>query len=167
MGLYPGNFASRLHVPQANRAIFATGRERLAVSQEDHGIHEAPVPFKHVQGFAGANVPNPCHVVAAYGVLTARPLPFEGHSDSPSSFKIGGAIRDADHGLVSIGRVWKRSIWFNGKRKNKGTGVQEEHIYPRFVPFVATNFNRILGEEPDPVPGQHIAATAEAKKRSP
>ena len=61
----------------------------------------------------------------------------------------------------------KRSIWFNGKRKNKDTGVQEEHIYSRFVPFIATNFNRILGEEPDPVPGQHIAATAEAKKRSP
>lgn len=60
----------------------------------------------------------------------------------------------------------KRSIWFNGKRKNKDTGVREEHIYPRFVSFIATNFNRILGEKPDPIPGQHIAASAEARKKS-
>src|SRR6185295_11302022 len=59
----------------------------------------------------------------------------------------------------------KRSIWFNGTKKNRDTGVQEEHIYPRFVPFIATHFNRILGETPDPLPGQHIAATVDGKKR--
>jgi hypothetical protein len=36
------------------------------------------------------------------------------------------------------------SIWFNGKRRNKQTGVLEEYIYPKFQRFVATDFNRIM-----------------------
>src|SRR4051812_25128317 len=33
-----------------------------------------------------------------------------------------------------------RSIWFNGRRKNKATGISEEHIYPRFQRYVASDF---------------------------
>ncbi len=48
----------------------------------------------------------------------------------------------------------KRSIWFNGKRKNKTTGILDEHIHPRFEKYVAANFERILCEEPTAAPGQ-------------
>lgn len=42
----------------------------------------------------------------------------------------------------------KRTIWFNGKRRNKTTGIFDEHVYPRFEKYVATSFDRILSEDP-------------------
>jgi hypothetical protein len=36
-----------------------------------------------------------------------------------------------------------RSIWFNGKRKNKVTGGYDEHAYPRYQKYVAHDFSRI------------------------
>jgi hypothetical protein len=39
----------------------------------------------------------------------------------------------------------KRSIWFNGKN----TKAQTEHVRPQFEKYIATNFNRILKENPD------------------
>ena len=41
--------------------------------------------------------------------------------------------------------VGKRSIWFNGK----DTKGQTEHVKPQFKKYVATNFRRILEEDPD------------------
>ncbi len=37
----------------------------------------------------------------------------------------------------------KRSIWFNGKRKNRITGAIEEYCYPRFEVFLARDFSRL------------------------
>ncbi len=37
----------------------------------------------------------------------------------------------------------KRSIWFNGKRKNKLTGQYLEHKYPRFDKYITTDFGRL------------------------
>ena len=39
----------------------------------------------------------------------------------------------------------KRSIWFNGKRRNKKTGEYEEHCKPRFEKYVAEDFSRLAG----------------------
>jgi hypothetical protein len=39
----------------------------------------------------------------------------------------------------------KRSIWFNGKK----TKTKTEHVKPQFEKYLATNFNRILKENPD------------------
>ena len=39
----------------------------------------------------------------------------------------------------------KRSIWFNGKN----TKAQTEHVKPQFQKYLATNFNRILEDNPD------------------
>jgi hypothetical protein len=36
-----------------------------------------------------------------------------------------------------------RSIWFNGKRKNKSTGVVEEYCKPQWEKYLATDFSRI------------------------
>ena len=36
----------------------------------------------------------------------------------------------------------KRSIWFNGHRTNKETGIKEEYVYPRFEKYVANDFSR-------------------------
>jgi hypothetical protein len=36
-----------------------------------------------------------------------------------------------------------RSIWFNGKRKNKSTGATEEYCKPQWERFLATDFSRI------------------------
>lgn len=41
--------------------------------------------------------------------------------------------------------VGKRSIWFNGKNTKANT----EHVKPQFQKYVATNFDRILKEDPD------------------
>ena len=51
------------------------------------------------------------------------------------------------HGNKKGVNLGKRSIWLNGKRKNKVTGEIEEHIYERFKPFEAIDFDlsRILG----------------------
>jgi len=37
-----------------------------------------------------------------------------------------------------------RSIWFNGKKTNKSTGVVEEHCKPQWQKYVATDFSRIV-----------------------
>lgn len=41
--------------------------------------------------------------------------------------------------------IGKRSIWFNGKN----TKLQLEHVKPQFEKYLASNFNRILNEDPD------------------
>jgi hypothetical protein len=40
-------------------------------------------------------------------------------------------------------KVGKRSIWFNGKRRNKATGQAEEYTKPQFKKYLATDFRRI------------------------
>ena len=36
-----------------------------------------------------------------------------------------------------------RSIWFNGKRKNKTTGIHEEYCKPQWEKYLVENFERI------------------------
>lgn len=38
----------------------------------------------------------------------------------------------------------KRSIWFNGKRKNKQTNETEEYIKERYLNYVTNDFGRLL-----------------------
>jgi hypothetical protein len=38
-----------------------------------------------------------------------------------------------------------RSIWFNGKRRDKATGTVGEHVLPQFAKYVATDFSRLGG----------------------
>ena len=38
--------------------------------------------------------------------------------------------------------VGLRSIWFNGKRKDKTTGEYKEHIHERFRKYIAEDFSR-------------------------
>lgn len=38
----------------------------------------------------------------------------------------------------------KRSIWFNGKRKNKDTGGYTEHCHARFNKYMANDFQRLV-----------------------
>lgn len=49
-----------------------------------------------------------------------------------------------------------RSIWFNGKRANRSTGGYDEHLYPRFQRYVASDFQRISSV----VPGEALRSTA-------
>lgn len=44
----------------------------------------------------------------------------------------------------------KRSIWFNGRRKNRETGEYTLHCKPQFERYIATDFQRLLNESPDP-----------------
>jgi hypothetical protein len=39
--------------------------------------------------------------------------------------------------------IGKRSVWFNGKRKNSQTGIVEEYCKPQWEKYLAENFNRI------------------------
>lgn len=39
--------------------------------------------------------------------------------------------------------VGKRSLWFNGKRKNKTTGEVQEYCKPQFLRYVAKDFGRL------------------------
>lgn len=41
--------------------------------------------------------------------------------------------------------VGKRSIWFNGKNSRSNT----EHVRPQYLRYVATNFRRLVDEDPD------------------
>jgi hypothetical protein len=36
-----------------------------------------------------------------------------------------------------------RSVWFNGKRKNKETGILEEYCKPQWLSYLAKDFSRI------------------------
>ena len=36
-----------------------------------------------------------------------------------------------------------RSIWFNGKRRDRQTGKLDEYVKPQFVRYVASDFSRI------------------------
>lgn len=37
----------------------------------------------------------------------------------------------------------KRSIWFNGKRKDKETGIDKEYCKPQFEKYIAKDFSRL------------------------
>ncbi len=37
-----------------------------------------------------------------------------------------------------------RSIWFNGRRRNRGTGSPEEYCKPRWEKYLANDFSRIM-----------------------
>jgi hypothetical protein len=41
--------------------------------------------------------------------------------------------------------IGKRSIWFNGKRKDKTTGKYTEHVKPQFEAYVEKDFSRLTG----------------------
>ena len=41
----------------------------------------------------------------------------------------------------------KRSVWFNGKRKNKETGLYSEHCKPQYERYIVTDFSRLLNDE--------------------
>lgn len=38
----------------------------------------------------------------------------------------------------------KRSIWFNGYKMNRETGVKEEYVKPQFEKYVETDFQRLI-----------------------
>jgi len=38
----------------------------------------------------------------------------------------------------------KRSIWFNGYKTNRETGVKEEYVKPQFEKYVETDFRRLV-----------------------
>lgn len=38
----------------------------------------------------------------------------------------------------------KRSIWFNGRKMNKQTGIKEDYIKPQFQKYVAKDFSRFV-----------------------
>jgi len=38
----------------------------------------------------------------------------------------------------------KRSIWFNGKKKDRATGIYTEHCKPQFQRYLATDFERLI-----------------------
>ncbi|MBL0939423.1 MAG: hypothetical protein IBJ03_11035 [Gemmatimonadaceae bacterium] len=42
----------------------------------------------------------------------------------------------------------KRSVWFNGARKNKVTGVTEEYCKPQWEKYLAADFSRLRTREP-------------------
>ncbi|MGO9682766.1 MAG: hypothetical protein ACLPTZ_09285 [Beijerinckiaceae bacterium] len=44
--------------------------------------------------------------------------------------------------------VGKRSVWFNGKRKNSDTGVVEEYCKPQWEKYRAKDFHRIASDSP-------------------
>ena len=56
-----------------------------------------------------------------------------------------------------------RSIWFNGTRKNKNTGDPEEHIYPRFQSYIASDFTRLK----EPAAAEKLPPTASTAVVSP
>ena len=37
----------------------------------------------------------------------------------------------------------KRSIWFNGKKKDKATGTYSEHVHERYKKYIVTDFSRL------------------------
>lgn len=39
--------------------------------------------------------------------------------------------------------IGKQSMWFNGKKKNKETGIPEEYCKPRFEKYIANDFSRL------------------------
>jgi hypothetical protein len=42
----------------------------------------------------------------------------------------------------------KRSVWFNGARKNKATGKYDEYCKPQWMKYLATDFSRLRLSEP-------------------
>ena len=42
--------------------------------------------------------------------------------------------------------VGKRSIWFNGKKKDKTTGIPTEYCKPQFKKYVVKSFERLLSQ---------------------
>ena len=53
--------------------------------------------------------------------------------------------------------IGRRSIWFNGKRKNRQTGVAEEYCKPQWEKYIVNDFSRIATDAlAQHVSGQHI-----------
>ena len=43
--------------------------------------------------------------------------------------------------------VGKRSLWFNGTKMNKATGVREEYVHERYKKYISHDFARLLSIE--------------------
>lgn len=43
----------------------------------------------------------------------------------------------------------KRSLWFNGTRKNPTTGEREEYINERYTKYLRRDFSRLLEQPPE------------------
>jgi hypothetical protein len=43
--------------------------------------------------------------------------------------------------------IGKRSVWFNGKRKNRVTGLSEEYCKPQWEKYLAHDFSRIKNNQ--------------------
>jgi len=55
-------------------------------------------------------------------------------------------INEADRNKTGKNKD-KRSIWFNGKTKNKTTGISKEHCKPQFKKYLAKDFSRLTAYE--------------------
>lgn len=67
---------------------------------------------------------------------------------------------DESHQNKAGKNAGKRSIWFNGKKKNE-TGGLDEHVHPRFEKYLATGFRRIA----DPPSLANAGSKARANRR--
>ena len=57
--------------------------------------------------------------------------------------------------------VGKRSLWFNGTKKNKTSGVREEYVKERYLKYVCHDFSRLLQPVAAPNKTNSLSALAE------
>ena len=71
------------------------------------------------------------------------------HSESlNTTFILSSAEFIAEAGQNKSGKnAGKRSLCFNGVRKNKETGEREEYVKERYQKYIATTFRRIVEED--------------------
>jgi len=56
-------------------------------------------------------------------------------------------FKSAAHTNKTGKNVGKMTIWFNGKKKDKATGLYTEHCHPQWKKYVAEDFSRIADDE--------------------
>ena len=68
----------------------------------------------------------------------------EKHLNSSTPEKFAGGIPGATltKRILTGKNAGKRSIWFNGNRKDKKTGIKKEYCKKQFEKYIATDFSR-------------------------
>jgi hypothetical protein len=61
--------------------------------------------------------------------------------------------------------IGKRSLWFNGTRRNKDTGERLEYAKERYDRYVVQNFSRLHVAPPMTTPGRAVAESSNSCRR--
>ena len=99
------------------------------------------ISFRHSAGFGKRMEYNLVGKMLMEGLDVYLPL-VDDHGVDCVIKKEDGTFIEVQIKARSSENAGKRSIWFNGNKKDKETGIKKEYCKKRFEKYIATDFSR-------------------------